>query len=57
MNVVIDEAEEVFQKEGKERRSIGTFALIWILTILWKLRSGRILLKGDNITLIQQIKE
>jgi hypothetical protein len=24
MNVVIDEAEEVYQKEGKDRRSIGT---------------------------------
>jgi len=40
MNVVIDEAEEVYQKDGKQKRSIG-----------------RILLKGDNITLIQQIKE
>lgn len=38
MNVVIDDAEEVFVgKEAKPRRSVG-----------------RILLKGDNITLIQQ---
>jgi len=38
MNVVIDDAEEVFVgKETKPRRAIG-----------------RILLKGDNITLIQQ---
>ncbi|KAF8602689.1 Sm-like ribonucleoprotein [Ceratobasidium sp. AG-I] len=36
MNVVIDEAEEVYTKDAKPRRSIG-----------------RILLKGDNITLIQ----
>ncbi|KAG8722386.1 mRNA splicing protein sme1 [Ceratobasidium sp. 394] len=36
MNVVIDEAEEVYAKDSKPRRSIG-----------------RILLKGDNITLIQ----
>jgi len=39
MNVVVDDAEEVYQKEGKEKRSVG-----------------RILLKGDNITLIQQVK-
>ncbi|KAG9103849.1 mRNA splicing protein sme1 [Ceratobasidium sp. 370] len=36
MNVVVDEAEEVYAKDSKPRRSIG-----------------RILLKGDNITLIQ----
>jgi len=40
MNIVIDDAEEVYQQKQKERRSIG-----------------RILLKGDNITLIQQVKE
>lgn len=35
MNVVIDEAEEVFMKEGKGRRSIGesrTFDAIAILS-------------------------
>ena len=37
MNVVIDEAAEVYVKESKPRRDLG-----------------RILLKGDNITLIQQ---
>ncbi|QRV86252.1 small nuclear ribonucleoprotein E [Ceratobasidium sp. AG-Ba] len=36
MNVVIDDAEEVYAKDVKPRRSVG-----------------RILLKGDNITLIQ----
>jgi len=38
MNVVLDEAVEVYVKEAKPRRELG-----------------RILLKGDNITLIQQI--
>jgi len=36
MNVVIDEAAEVYVKETKPRRELG-----------------RIMLKGDNITLIQ----
>ncbi|TRM65657.1 hypothetical protein BD626DRAFT_485478 [Schizophyllum amplum] len=39
MNVVIDEAVEVYIKEAKPRRELG-----------------RILLKGDNITLIQQVQ-
>jgi len=38
MNVVLDEAAEVYVKEAKPRRELG-----------------RILLKGDNITLIQQV--
>ncbi|KAH9994412.1 Sm-like ribonucleoprotein [Russula vinacea] len=38
MNVVVDEAAEVYVKEAQPRREIG-----------------RILLKGDNITLIQQV--
>jgi len=38
MNVVIDDAVEVYLKDAKPRNEIG-----------------RILLKGDNITLIQQL--
>ncbi|KNZ78162.1 putative small nuclear ribonucleoprotein E [Termitomyces sp. J132] len=38
MNVVLDEAAEVYVKDAKPRRELG-----------------RILLKGDNITLIQQV--
>ncbi|KIJ45696.1 hypothetical protein M422DRAFT_29786 [Sphaerobolus stellatus SS14] len=38
MNLVIDDAEEVYVKEAKPRVPLG-----------------RILLKGDNITLIQQL--
>ncbi|KAH9964555.1 Sm-like ribonucleoprotein [Russula dissimulans] len=38
MNVVLDEAAEVYVKEAKPRRELG-----------------RILLKGDNITLIQPV--
>lgn len=37
MNIVIDEAAEVYVKGSKPRRELG-----------------RIMLKGDNITLIQQ---
>jgi len=40
MNVVIDDAAEVFLKDAKPRQDIG-----------------RILLKGDNITLIQQLPQ
>ncbi|EKM83645.1 hypothetical protein AGABI1DRAFT_110295 [Agaricus bisporus var. burnettii JB137-S8] len=39
MNLVIDDAVEVYVKEAKPRKELG-----------------RILLKGDNITLIQQIQ-
>ncbi|KZV77529.1 Sm-like ribonucleo protein [Peniophora sp. CONT] len=39
MNLVMDEAAEVYIKEAKPRRELG-----------------RVLLKGDNITLIQQIQ-
>jgi small nuclear ribonucleoprotein (snRNP)-like protein len=56
MNVVIDEAEEVYQKEGKGKRSIG-MSTVMRSGIDFSLLLGRILLKGDNITLIQQIKE
>ncbi|TDL28877.1 Sm-like ribonucleo protein [Rickenella mellea] len=38
MNIVMDDAAEVFVQDAKPRREIG-----------------RILLKGDNITLIQQV--
>ena len=55
MNVVLDEAAEVYVKEAKPRRELGE----WCAEELWipanHLLSGRILLKGDNITLIQQV--
>jgi len=38
MNIVIDDAAEVYVKDAKPRRDLG-----------------RIMLKGDNITLIQQV--
>jgi len=38
MNIVMDDAVEVYVKDAKPKRDIG-----------------RILLKGDNITLIQQV--
>ncbi len=54
MNVVIDEAAEVFVKEAKPRRELGIFFCLYLLPPDPHLFTGRILLKGDNITLIQQ---
>jgi small nuclear ribonucleoprotein E len=54
MNVVIDEAEEVYAKDSKPRRSIGMYLpLTNIQPTDMRYHVGRILLKGDNITLIQ----
>lgn len=54
MNVVIDEAAEVYVKDAKPRRELGQ---LWNSFPLFTLTlfAGRILLKGDNITLIQQV--
>lgn len=55
MNIVLDDAVEVFVKDAKPRRELGELAngkeIMTELTVL----AGRILLKGDNITLIQQV--
>lgn len=60
MNVVLDETEEVYDcsakpgKEVKPRRSLGGLCTSLLhdneLTL-----TGRILLKGDNITLVQPV--
>ncbi len=65
MNLVLDEAEEVSMKR-KTRKALGMpggFAaalldaekvqLGWVLTYMFNDFTGRILLKGDNITLMQ----
>jgi small nuclear ribonucleoprotein (snRNP)-like protein len=53
MNVVMDEAAEVYVKDAKPRRELGKpppqCSTLLILAI------GRIFLKGDNITLVQQV--
>jgi small nuclear ribonucleoprotein (snRNP)-like protein len=57
MNLVVDEAAEVYAKDAKPRRELGTlpgFAM-GIHQCSCVSTSGRILLKGDNITLIQQV--
>lgn len=60
MNVVLDETEEVYDcsakpgKEVKPRRSLGELQLL----VFWGVKltsAGRILLKGDNITLVQPV--
>lgn len=56
MNVVMDDAAEVYVKDAKPRRELGEshptqFSAYTDLKPL----VGRILLKGDNITLIQQV--
>jgi small nuclear ribonucleoprotein (snRNP)-like protein len=54
MNVVVDEAEEVYTKDSKPRRSIGACRrLHYSCPLTEGPLTGRILLKGDNITLIQ----
>lgn len=55
MNVVIDEAAEVFVKDAKPRRELGEYSVPLVCLYAHAYSSGRILLKGDNITLIQQI--
>ena len=54
MNIVLDEAAEVFVKDAKPRRELGEDSKFVVLRPLTSY-SGRILLKGDNITLIQQV--
>ncbi len=54
MNLVIDEAAEIYVKDAKPRRELGipvTYCFVFGILIV---SAGRILLKGDNITLIQQ---
>lgn len=56
MNVVIDEATEVYVKDAKPRRELGRCPSTYFVAPLSDCRPvGRILLKGDNITLIQQV--
>jgi small nuclear ribonucleoprotein (snRNP)-like protein len=62
MNLVIDEAEEVYVgKVPKPRRPIGS-CIIFLAFFLqscpyaYMAELGRILLKGDNITLIQPVQ-
>lgn len=54
MNVVVDEAVEVYVKEAKPRRELGMCEISSRECQPTSLQ-GRILLKGDNITLIQQV--
>ena len=55
MNVVIDEAAEVYVKDAKPRRELGAPLLGFDSLAPTHSFEGRILLKGDNITLIQQV--
>ena len=56
MNIVLDDAEEVYVKT-QTRKQIGRFSF-WVVSRLCQIFTdnfeiGRVLLKGDNITLIQ----
>jgi small nuclear ribonucleoprotein E len=60
MNLVIDDAVEVKLADAKketseERRKIGQF-FDYRFTALANAGTGQILLKGDNISLIQQLQ-
>lgn len=54
MNLVIDEAVEVYVKDAKPRKELGASISCYFLVGVLIKSLGRILLKGDNITLIQQ---
>lgn len=57
MNLVIDDAEEVFVKE-QSRKSIGMEYTVCLSTAtIENFVTGRILLRGDNITLIMQVDD
>lgn len=60
MNIVVDDAAEVYVKDAKPRREIGMLHIYTdrspkSLSLMINFVAGRILLKGDNITLIQQV--
>ena len=59
MNLVIDDAIEVKvkSKENPEesRRSLGRLYMCSIARTVLTWRAGQILLKGDNVSLIQQL--
>ena len=55
MNVVLDEAVEVYVKDAKPKRELGACYTKYHYRRATDTPPGRILLKGDNITLIQQI--
>lgn len=57
MNIVLDDAEEVYVKT-KTRKQVGMFKLFFFCVLhtshtIFFQSTGRVLLKGDNITLIQ----
>lgn len=58
MNIVLDEASEVNIKDGKST-SIGRIQAIISLEVRHSsiYVTGRMMLKGDNITLIQAVQE
>lgn len=55
MNVVVDDAAEVYVKEAQPRLDLGMFRSIVHDENSHLTSIGRILLKGDNITLIQPL--
>lgn len=57
MNLVLDEAEEISLKR-KSRAKLGTihFIRVYYVSIVCALLTGRILLKGDNISLMFAVK-
>jgi small nuclear ribonucleoprotein (snRNP)-like protein len=59
MNLVLDKACEVKFKNGKEPKitKIGNYIILKFLYSSINIYIGRILLKGDNITLISPVTE
>jgi small nuclear ribonucleoprotein E len=60
MNLVVDDAIEVrlaTKNEGEIRRNLGTFLTVkFQRSPLTDWIPGQILLKGDNVSLIQQVQ-
>ena len=54
MNLVMDDAEEVLVKE-QSRKSIGSSLWSMFSVDAFRHYVGRLLLRGDNITLIMQV--
>lgn len=57
MNLVLDEAEEISLKK-KQRKPIGLKSTNWgLFACETHCSLGRIMLKGDNITLMMRVKD
>lgn len=58
MNITLKDAAEVYLNESKPREDLGMFSFCDEFSVSHSKSSlGEILLKGDNITLVQPLKK